>query len=173
MLVSSRVRDADLSPYACVVHQNLTGGVDGGLHMTDVTNASRTMLMNIESLKWDSYLCHFFGVPERVLPEIRTSSEIYGYMTSGSLSGIPIAGVGCHSFLFGNVLSLHSFSIITRVSLGTFLVSFEILQISIDSQTYFHEFLSVPTGLDFELNVRNFFTFNSAFLIDSLDNIII
>ncbi|CAG2066711.1 unnamed protein product, partial [Timema podura] len=72
---------------------NLTGGKDGGLHITDVTNASRTMLMNIKTLKWDNTLCKFFGIPMEVLPDIRSSSEIYGYITEGSLQGVPISGV--------------------------------------------------------------------------------
>ncbi|XP_045132251.1 glycerol kinase-like [Portunus trituberculatus] len=72
---------------------NLTGGLDGGLHVTDVTNASRTMLMNISTLEWDANLCKFFKIPMSVLPEIRSSSEIYGYITEGPLLGIPISGV--------------------------------------------------------------------------------
>ncbi|MEV6118023.1 glycerol kinase GlpK [Streptomyces sp. NPDC052109] len=57
---------------------NLTGGPDGGLHITDVTNASRTMLMNIRTLNWDDELLAFFGVPHAILPEIRPSAEAYG-----------------------------------------------------------------------------------------------
>ncbi|WP_431946302.1 glycerol kinase GlpK [Actinacidiphila sp. bgisy167] len=57
---------------------NLTGGVDGGLHITDATNASRTMLMNIHSLTWDQDLLDFFGVPRAMLPEIHASAENYG-----------------------------------------------------------------------------------------------
>ncbi|MFF4896452.1 glycerol kinase GlpK [Streptomyces sp. NPDC001068] len=57
---------------------NLTGGADGGLHITDVTNASRTMLMNIRTLAWDDELLDFFGVPRAMLPEIRSSAETYG-----------------------------------------------------------------------------------------------
>lgn len=71
---------------------NLTGGVNGGLHLTDVSNASRTMLMNLESLNWDPYLLKFFDIPVSILPEIRSSSEIYGYLTSTPLAGIPISG---------------------------------------------------------------------------------
>eukprot|EP01132_Coremiostelium_polycephalum_P004591 gene4591-5730_t len=69
---------------------NLTGGKT---HITDVTNASRTMLMNLETLKWDQSLCDFLEVPISVLPEIRSSSEIYGTVASGPLEGIPIASV--------------------------------------------------------------------------------
>nr|CAH7767893.1 unnamed protein product [Callosobruchus chinensis] len=73
---------------------NLTGGVKGGLHITDVTNASRTMLMNIETLKWDPQLCKVFDIPMDILPEIRSSSEIYGYIQKVTkLSGIPISGI--------------------------------------------------------------------------------
>ncbi|XP_043189068.1 glycerol kinase-like [Amphibalanus amphitrite] len=72
---------------------NLTGGVNGGLHITDVTNASRTMLMNLETLQWDDYLCRFFDIPRSVLPEIRSSSEVYGHLVSGALKGVPIAGI--------------------------------------------------------------------------------
>ncbi|MFF7970273.1 glycerol kinase GlpK [Streptomyces sp. NPDC007905] len=57
---------------------NLTGGADGGLHITDATNASRTMLMNIRTLAWDEDLLAFFGVPRSMLPEIRPSAETYG-----------------------------------------------------------------------------------------------
>lgn len=72
---------------------NLTGGVNGGLHITDVTNASRTMLMNLSTLQWDDYLCRFFDIPKSVLPEIRSSSEVYGHLTSGALKGVPISGI--------------------------------------------------------------------------------
>lgn len=62
--------------------------------MTDVSNASRTMLMNIETLKWDPLLLKFFDVPRHILPEIRSSSEIFGEITNPKeLSGIPITGV--------------------------------------------------------------------------------
>ncbi|XP_049772196.1 glycerol kinase-like [Schistocerca cancellata] len=72
---------------------NLTGGVKGGLHITDVTNASRTMLMNIESLQWDSVLCRYMQVPKEILPTIHSSSEIYGYVAEGQLKNIPISGI--------------------------------------------------------------------------------
>ncbi|XP_055478797.1 glycerol kinase-like [Psammomys obesus] len=71
---------------------NMTGGVNGGVHCTDVTNASRTMLFNIHSLQWDKELCDFFGIPMTILPRIRSSSEIYGLMKSGVLQGVPISG---------------------------------------------------------------------------------
>lgn len=71
---------------------NLTGGSECGTHITDVSNASRTMLMNLETLKWDSTLIKFFGLPSTILPTIRSSSEIYGYIKNGPLSTIPISG---------------------------------------------------------------------------------
>lgn len=64
---------------------NLTGGIHNGIHVTDVTNASRTMLMNIETLHWDPHLLKFFNVPLSVLPAIKSSSEIYGRISSGCL----------------------------------------------------------------------------------------
>lgn len=57
---------------------NLSGGVDGGVHVTDVTNASRTLLMDLRTLSWDDGLLDFFGVPKAMLPEIRSSTETYG-----------------------------------------------------------------------------------------------
>jgi len=74
--------------------QNLT---KGQLHITDVSNASRTMLMNIDTLKWDPLLCRFFGIPQHILPEIRSSAEIYGSISNPEvLTGISIAGVSIH-----------------------------------------------------------------------------
>ncbi|MGY1708562.1 glycerol kinase GlpK [Geodermatophilus sp. SYSU D00758] len=69
---------------------NLTGGTDGGIHVTDVTNASRTMLMDLETLEWDDELLSFFGVPRAMLPTIRPSSDPGGYGTTraaGPLGG--------------------------------------------------------------------------------------
>ncbi|XP_036994438.2 glycerol kinase 2 [Artibeus jamaicensis] len=71
---------------------NLTGGVNGGVHCTDVTNASRTMLFNIHCLEWDKGLCEFFEIPMNILPKVCSSSEIYGKMKVGTLEGIPISG---------------------------------------------------------------------------------
>ncbi|KAL2717972.1 glycerol kinase-like isoform X1 [Vespula squamosa] len=71
---------------------NLTGGVNGGVHTTDVTNASRTMLMNIRTLQWDPKLLSFFEIPSSILPQIRSSSEIYGYIQDNILHGVPISG---------------------------------------------------------------------------------
>ncbi|KAL7293733.1 hypothetical protein TKK_0012803 [Trichogramma kaykai] len=72
---------------------NLTGGKKGGLYITDVTNASRTMLMNIETMQWDTTLCRYFNIPMHYLPQIRSSSEIYGKIRIGPLKGIPISGI--------------------------------------------------------------------------------
>src|ERR1700748_1394460 len=63
---------------------NLTGGTDGGLHITDVSNASRTMLMNLETLDWDDDLLSAIGVPRSMLPEIRPSSTPYGEISDGA-----------------------------------------------------------------------------------------
>ena len=71
---------------------NLTGGVNGGVHITDVTNASRTMLMNLETLSWDDEILKVMGIPKSMLPQIKASSEVYG-MGVGDLAGIPIAGI--------------------------------------------------------------------------------
>jgi glycerol kinase len=70
---------------------NLTGGPDGGVHVTDVTNASRTMLMDLTSLQWDPEMLRRFSIPSGMLPEIRSSSEVYGRAT-GVLPGVPVAG---------------------------------------------------------------------------------
>ena len=76
---------------------NLTGGVDGGVHVTDVTNASRTMLMNLETLDWDDELLSFFAIPRSMLPEIRPSSDPNGYGVArvpGLLGGeVPLTGI--------------------------------------------------------------------------------
>jgi glycerol kinase len=75
---------------------NLTGGADGGRHITDVTNASRTMLMNLETLDWDDELLGFFGIPRQMLPEIRPSSDPNTYgstLGSGPFGGeVPLTG---------------------------------------------------------------------------------
>jgi glycerol kinase len=74
---------------------NLTGGVNGGAHVTDVTNASRTMLMNLETLDWDDELLGFFGIPRAMLPSIRPSSLPGGYgpVTGvAAVGGVPLTG---------------------------------------------------------------------------------
>lgn len=70
---------------------NLTGGRNGGVHVTDCSNASRTMLMNLSSLTWDDELISFFGVKGLILPEIRSSAEVYGTVKDGVLRGVPIS----------------------------------------------------------------------------------
>ncbi|MGX8905298.1 glycerol kinase GlpK [Streptomyces netropsis] len=70
---------------------NLTGGTDGGVHVTDVTNASRTMLMNLRSLAWDERIAESMEIPVAVLPEIRSSAEVYGTAKGGALDGVPVA----------------------------------------------------------------------------------
>jgi glycerol kinase len=70
----------------------LSGGPEGGIHVTDVTNASRTMLMNLRTLDWDEEMLDAIGIPRAILPEIRPSSEIYT-RALGDLEGVPIAGV--------------------------------------------------------------------------------
>src|SRR5881392_1992090 len=70
---------------------NLTGGPDGGAHVTDVSNASRTMLMNLETLDWDDEILGIMGVPRAMLPQIKPSSEVYGE-AKGDLDGISVAG---------------------------------------------------------------------------------
>ncbi|MFD9794871.1 glycerol kinase GlpK [Streptomyces sp. NPDC059070] len=69
---------------------NLTGGTDGGVHVTDVTNASRTLLMNLESLSWDPAILAAMNLPEAMLPRIRSSAEVYGTAV-GQLAGVPVA----------------------------------------------------------------------------------
>jgi glycerol kinase len=73
---------------------NLTGGVNGGVHVTDVTNASRTMLMDLKTLQWDQEICQIMGIPLQMLPEIHPSSHVYGHTKAdGPFGGvIPVAG---------------------------------------------------------------------------------
>ncbi|MCP3800429.1 glycerol kinase GlpK [Allokutzneria sp. A3M-2-11 16] len=73
---------------------NMTGGVDGGVHATDPTNASRTLLMDLDTLSWDAGIAEDMGIPLSMLPEIRSSSEEYGKVRErGALAGVPIAGI--------------------------------------------------------------------------------
>nr|XP_023027859.1 glycerol kinase-like isoform X1 [Leptinotarsa decemlineata] len=111
---------------------NLTGGIHGGLHITDVTNASRTMLMNIETLQWDPQLCKVFDIPMNILPQIRSSSEIYGYIYKVTkLSGVPIAGilgdqqaalVGQMCFNIGQAKSTYGTGCFILYNTGTYIV---------------------------------------------------
>lgn len=64
-----------------------------GEHLTDVTNASRTMLMDLRTLQWDSQICAEFGIPMSLLPQIRSSSEVYAEITAGPFAGAPAAGI--------------------------------------------------------------------------------
>ncbi len=73
---------------------NLTGGTDGGVHITDVTNASRTLFMDLETLSWDESILADFGVPVSMMPAIKSSSEVYGTVhTSQLLREVPVAGI--------------------------------------------------------------------------------
>ena len=72
---------------------NLTGGPDGGVHVTDVTNASRTLLMDLRTLAWDEEIAAEMRVPTSLLPEIRSSSEVYGTCQPGILLDVPVAGI--------------------------------------------------------------------------------
>jgi len=86
---------------------NLSGGTQGGVHITDVTNASRTLLMNLETLQWDDELLGYFGIPRNVLPDIKSSSEKYALTDPhGPLgSAVPIAGIlgDQHAAMVGQV----------------------------------------------------------------------
>lgn len=73
---------------------NLTGGVNGGVHVTDVTNASRTMLMDLKTLDWDASIAADMTIPMSMLPAIKSSAEVYGEGRSqGLLAGVPVAGI--------------------------------------------------------------------------------
>jgi glycerol kinase len=72
---------------------HLTGGPDNGVHITDVTNASRTQLMNLETLSWDPEMLDAFGIPEVMLPRIRSSSEVYAQVQEPALRDVAIAGI--------------------------------------------------------------------------------
>jgi glycerol kinase len=72
---------------------NLTGGPQGGVHVTDVTNASRTQLLNLLTLDWDEKLLAAFDIPRAVLPRVRSSSEVYGEATLKTIAGVPITGI--------------------------------------------------------------------------------
>jgi len=71
----------------------LTGGVNGGIHVTDVTNASRTQLMDLSTLNWNRLLLQIFDIPEAILPRIASSSEIYGTGRLHTIEGVPVAGI--------------------------------------------------------------------------------
>jgi glycerol kinase len=71
----------------------LTGGTQGGVHVTDVTNASRTQLMDLATLAWDQEMLAAYDIPEKILPKIASSSEIYGKAQLDSIKDVPIAGI--------------------------------------------------------------------------------
>ena len=78
----------------CWILWNLTGGADGGVHVTDVTNASRTLLMDLQTLEWRDDLLAAFDIPSSMMPRIRSSSEVYGTAESSSLlRGTPVSGI--------------------------------------------------------------------------------
>ena len=89
-----KARDGDLlfGTMDCWLVWNLTGGVDGGRHVTDVTNASRTQLMNLKTLSWDADLLRTFDIPPAVLPVICASSGIIAE-TRDPFAGVPVAGI--------------------------------------------------------------------------------
>jgi glycerol kinase len=72
---------------------NLTGGPRNGVHVTDVTNASRTQLLNLKALNWDRELLAAFEIPRAILPEVRSSSEVYEVARLPAISGVAIAGI--------------------------------------------------------------------------------
>jgi len=73
---------------------NFTGGAEGGVHKTDVTNASRTLLMDLRTIKWDTAIADEFGIPIQMLPEICPSSGVFGTVSESSLlRGVPISGI--------------------------------------------------------------------------------
>ncbi len=72
---------------------HLTGGPNGGVHVTDVTNASRTQFLNLKTLQWDPTLLEAFEIPASLLPVVRSSSEVYGQAVISALKGVPIAGI--------------------------------------------------------------------------------
>jgi glycerol kinase len=72
---------------------NLTGGPKGGVHVTDVTNASRTQLLNLKTLDWDAELLAAFEIPRAMLPQVRSSSEIYGAAALPAIAGVEVAGI--------------------------------------------------------------------------------
>ena len=71
----------------------LTGGPNGGIHITDVTNASRTQLLDLHTLQWSKKLLQVFDIPESLLPRIVSSSEVYGLAKLPAVEGVPVAGI--------------------------------------------------------------------------------
>ena len=77
----------------CLCTQNLLGGVSAGQHISEVTNASRTLLFNIRTLQWDPALLRFFGFRKSILPRLVSTSEVYGNIAYGPLKGVPLGGL--------------------------------------------------------------------------------
>lgn len=109
---------------------HLTGGVDGGIHVTDVTNAGRTMLMNLHTLQWDPDILAAMEIPAQMLPSIRSSSEVYGTAV-GILAGVPVAAalgdqhaamVGQACISPGNVKNTYGTGCFMLLNTGTTLV---------------------------------------------------
>ena len=109
---------------------HLTGGVDGGIHVTDVTNAGRTMLMNLHTLQWDHDILAAMDIPAQMLPAIRSSSEVYGTAV-GILAGVPVAAalgdqhaamVGQACVSPGNVKNTYGTGCFMLLNTGTTLV---------------------------------------------------
>src|SRR6478735_4905292 len=100
---------------------NLTGGVNGGVHVTDVTNASRTMLMDLDTLSWREDIAADMGIPLSMLPEIRSSSEVYGHgRPRGLVPGVPIGGAPAVYALEGSIAVTGSLVQWLRDNLGMF-----------------------------------------------------
>ncbi|MBD3391334.1 MAG: glycerol kinase GlpK [Chitinivibrionales bacterium] len=109
---------------------NLTGGADGGMHITDVTNASRTMLMDIQTLSWREDICDAFGIPPALLPRICSNSEEYGYTRDtgpfgarlpimGSIGDQQAATLGQACLLPGNAKNTYGTGCFTMLNTGT------------------------------------------------------
>lgn len=73
--------------------QGLLGGVEKGIHISEVTNASRTLLLNTTTLQWELSLLDFFGLRKSILPKLVSTSEVYGHLAYGPLAGVPIGGL--------------------------------------------------------------------------------
>ncbi|XP_060079717.1 glycerol kinase-like [Ylistrum balloti] len=83
----------EATPFMASCYGTLTGGPNGGSYVTDVTNACHTGLMNLNTLCWDVDICRTFNVPTSILPDIHSTSEVYGYVNEGSFKGIPLSGM--------------------------------------------------------------------------------
>lgn len=91
---ASELTTGPRAPFLTFAAQQLTGGKDGGLHITDASNACRTLFYNLHKQDWCDELCEFFDMPREALPRIVSNSEVYGHFKKGHLlEGIPIAGL--------------------------------------------------------------------------------